>query len=786
MRTLITLSLLFITTSILFGQEELRQTIKGAIIDKDAEYPLIGVNVLLVNDSLDIGTTTDLDGNFKLKNIPIGRQALQLSYIGYKTLTLPNILVRSGKEIALSIQMEEEINTLNEVVVTSRQNKSKSVNEMATISARSLTMEEANRYAGSLGDIARMAQNFAGVSGASDDRNDIIVRGNSPISVLWRIEGVDVPSPNHWASLGTTGGPVSMLNNNNMRNSDFLTGAFPAEYGNATGAVFDLNLRNGNSEKFEYLFQIGFNGFEGGIEGPLGIGKNASFWINYRYSVLGLVSLLGVDFGTGAAIPEYQDLNFKVNIPTEKAGRFSVWGLGGLSNITFEDGTDEDNLYSDGDGSFSSNGDTRMIGATHLYFFDENTSSKLSLSYSSVNVLNTADEIRDLNEQTFTRFFSSNNRQNKFGINWTLNKKIDSQNRLKAGIVYDRYDINVRDSVLFADNFWFSELDFTGDASLVRAFAQWQYKVNDKLSIVGGIHGARFGLNNATSIEPRLSFSYEASDKNTFGLGYGRHSQLQPIPIYFQKEREATTAENSANQDLDFIRSNHFIASWDHNLSQSTRFKLEAYYQSLSGLATDPKDGDFSMVNLGADFGFPTRAGLTNNGLGSNYGVELTLERFLNNGFYYLLTTSLFDSKYKGFDGIERNTFFNSNYVANILAGKEISISKNRTLTFDIRFTYAGGRRFTPIDLAASILEDETIRSDSRIYEERYPNYIRPDIKIGMRRNKKKYSSIFFIDFQNFINRNNVFFDEYDEVNQEIDLVYQRGFFPDVRYQLTF
>jgi len=480
-------------------------------------------------------------------------------------------------------------------------------------------MEEANRYAGSLGDVARMAQNFAGVSGASDDRNDIIVRGNSPTSVLWRIEGIDVPSPNHWASLGTTGGPVSMLNNNNMRNSDFLTGAFPAEYGNATGAVFDLNLRNGNSEKFEFLLQSGFNGFEGGIEGPLGIGKNASFWVNYRYSVLGLVSLLGVDFGTGAAIPNYQDLNFKVNVPTEKVGRFSVWGLGGLSDITFEDEADENNLYANGAGRFSSSSDTKMVGGSHLYFFDENTSSKLSLSYSSVGAFNTADEIKEGEDQVFTRFFSSKNTQNKFGINWTLNKKLDSQNRLKAGIIYDRYAINLQDSILLDDEFWFTELDFNGNASLVRAFAQWQYKFNDKLTVVGGIHGARFGLNSSTSIEPRLSLSYQASDKNTFGIGYGRHSQLQPIPIYFQKEREATAAENSANQALDFIKSNHFIASWNHSLSTNTRLKVEAYYQSLSGIATDPKDGDFSLANFGADFGFPTRVGLTNDGTGSIY-----------------------------------------------------------------------------------------------------------------------------------------------------------------------
>lgn len=786
MKLLISLITLLLLAAGLTAQDEFTQTIKGNIIDKDAEYPLIGVNVVIINETEPYGTSTDLEGNFKLENVPLGRQTIQISYIGYKTLTLSNVLVSSGKELFLDIQMEEELNKLDEVVITAQQDKRNSVNEMAQISARSMTMEEVTRFSGSLGDVSRMAQNYAGVSGASDDRNDIIVRGNSPSSVLWRLEGVDIPSPNHWSTLGTTGGPISMLNINSMRNSDFLSGAFPAEYGNATGAVFDLNLRNGNAENFEFLGQIGFNGFEGGIEGPLGIGKNASFMANYRYSTLGVFQALGIDFGTGTATPQYQDLVFKFNIPTEKAGRFGIWGLGGISDITFGDDPDDENFYNQGDGELFASADTKMIGMSHLYFFDENTSSNLAISYSSAQSFNTFEEVRDETAQIFDRVFTSRNTQNKLGINWTFNKKLDSQNRIKAGIIYDSYDLTVIDSILFDDDFWFSELDFVGDASLQRVFAQWQYKANDKLTLIGGLHAARFGLNSSTSIEPRMSLSYKVSDKNTFGIGYGRHSQLQPLPVYFIKEREATAAQNAANEQLDLIKSNHFIASWDHNVNNSTRLKLEAYYQSLTNIATDPNDGDFSMVNFGADFGFPNRAGLTNDGSGSNVGLELTLERFLDKGFYYLVTGSLFDSKFKGSDGIERNTFFNSNYVVNVLIGKEFELNKKLTLTFDGRFNYAGGRRFTPIDLPASIAAGEEVRASQMVFESRYPNYIRPDLKIGIRQNKKKYSQIFFIDFQNFIGRRNVFFTQYDENNEDIDTEYQRGFFPDVRYQITF
>ena len=785
MKSLFTFLFIFVSFAT-FSQEQISQTINGNIIDKDAEYPLIGVNVVLIHDDIQLGTSTDDEGNFKLENVPLGRQALEISYIGYQTITLPNILVSSGKELFLDIQMEEEINTMDEVVVTAQQDKRKTVNEMATISARSITMEEVTRFSGSLGDIARMSQNYAGVSGATDNRNDIIVRGNSPSAVLWRLEGVDIPSPNHWASLGSSGGPISMININNLRNSDFLSGAFPAEYGNATAAVFDLSLRNGNKDKFEFLAQMGFNGLEAGVEGPLPFGKNASFIANYRYSLLGIFNALGVDFGTGNNIPQYQDLTFKFNVPTENAGRFSLWGLGGISEITFEDDPDEENLYTDGDGRFFSGSDTKMFGMSHLYFFDENTSSNLAISYSTNFNNNTAAEIRDTSTQVFTSYFDSGNNQDRIGVNWTFNKKLNSQDRLKAGLIFDHYDINVVDSLLFDDDIWFSELDFEGTASLWRAFAQWQHKFDDKLKMVGGLHLAQFGLNDSQSVEPRLSLSYKASSKNTFGLGFGMHSQLQPVPIYFSKDRDATEAQNIANEALDFIRSNHFIASWDHSFSSTTRFKLEAYYQALRNLATDPDDGDFSMINFGADFGFPNRVGLTNDGTGSNYGIELTMERFLDKGFYYLITGSLFDSKYKGSDEVERNTFFNSNYVLNVLAGKEWELNKKTTLTLDVRFNISGGRRFTPIDLEASIAAGEQVRSEDRILEQRYSDYIRPDIKIGYRQNYKKFSQTFFVDLQNVIGRQNVFFDQYNENEQEIESVYQRGFFPDVRYQITF
>ena len=317
-----------------FGFSQLTQTVRGTVFDEASKMPLPGVVVKLIDTTQVIATTTDIDGDFKLNNVPVGRVAINFSLMGYETKTLSNIDVIAGKEIVLEVAMTEELYLQDEVVITGKK-KGEVQNEMASVSARTFSVEASQRYAGSVNDVARMAQNFAGVQGNDDSRNDIIVRGNSPIGVLYRYEGVDIPNPNHFALLGTAGGPVSILNNNVLADSDFFTGAFPAEYGNALAAVFDLKMRNGNNQQHEFLGQMGFNGIEFMAEGPLKKGNKSSYLLSYRYSTLRLFALAGINFGTGVAVPDYQDINFKMNFH-HKSGSTSIFGIGGLSNVAFE------------------------------------------------------------------------------------------------------------------------------------------------------------------------------------------------------------------------------------------------------------------------------------------------------------------------------------------------------------------------------------------------------------------------------------------------------------------
>lgn len=785
MKPLLTLITFCLLGNGLFAQE-LTSTIKGTITDKQSQFTIPGANIMLVGSDPIIGASTDMNGKFRLENVPVGRHTIQISFLGYETITMSNLLVNSGKELDLNIQMMESITSLGEVVITAQVDKRESMNEMATVSARQFSVEEAQRYSGSLQDPARMAQNYAGVSGASDDRNDIIIRGNSPTGVLWRMEGIDIPSPNHFSSVGTTGGPVSMLNINNLSNSDFMTSAWSADYGNALSGVFDLQLRNGNSDKREYLGQVGFNGFELGAEGPFKSGGLSSYMINYRYSTLGVFNALGVDLGTGTAIPEYQDLTFKLNLPTQKAGNFSVWGIGGISSIEFEpDGNDSTNLYSDGTSRTDFHSRTAVVGASHKYYFNEKTFYKLVLAASGTRNAGTSDSVGTESDELY-RLFGFDRQQLKYSANLKLNRKINAKNTVNGGVIADYYQFDMVDSARQENGAFANSADFQGGAALVQSYAQWQHRFNEKWTINTGLHSQTFLLNNTSIVEPRLGAKYTMNNRHTFNFGAGHHSQLQPITVYFLEETGAQGNAFLPNEDLDFTKAIHTVLGYDFLINENMRIKTEVYYQYIYNVPVDSFASSFSMLNAGADFVLPERTGLVNEGTGYNYGLEITLERFFNKGFYFLITNSFFQSKYEGSDGVERNTQFNGNYVSNFLAGKEFNLSKKSTLSFDTKVTYAGGRRFTPIDLNSSRMANEEVLFEDRAFSDQFDPYFRADFKITYRFNGKRLAQQFSVDLQNITGNQNVFQTGYNQNTGQIGTVYQRGFFPDVQYKIYF
>ncbi|NOQ74075.1 MAG: TonB-dependent receptor plug domain-containing protein [Crocinitomix sp.] len=774
--------LIFIQT-FSFGQD-LTQTIRGIVTDKQSQFPIPGAKIFIQNSDPLIGAITDFDGSFEIKNAPIGRLTLEIKFSGYETATVPNQELKSGKELVINIGLEESIELLDKVEVTFKEDKKEAINKMATVSARTISTEEAGKFAGTLNDPARMAQNYAGVSGVSDDRNDIIIRGNSPLGVLWRMDGIDIPSPNHFSTLGTTGGPISMLNINNLSNSDFFTSAWSADYGNALSGVFDLRLRNGNNAKREYLAQVGFNGFEFGAEGPFSKKSRASYLINYRYSTLGVMSALGIDLGVGTAVPQYQDLTFKMNFPTKKAGKFTLWGIGGVSYIEFAapGELDSTNLYSDPNEQTAFRSRTGVIGASHKYFFNQNTFSELILAGSITNTIGQGDTLSS--DGDAFNVFGFDRAQRKLSANYKINHKINAKNTFAIGAIAEHYATNIKDSAYVYGDYRIIAKN-NGNALLLQSYINYQHKFSEKLLFNGGLHTQHFLLTESHAVEPRVGFKYSPNARHTFSVGSGLHSQIQPITVYFIED-ESTDQTTFPNQNLGFTKAVHNVLGYDLQISENMRLKAEVYYQYLYEVPVDSFASNFTMLNQGAGFELPNGTAYQNSGTGTNYGLELTLERFFNQGYYFLFTTSLFDSKYTGSNNIERNTAFNGNYIFNLLAGKEFNLKRNLTLSFDLKTTYAGGRRYTPIDLVSSQMANTEILFEDQLFEAQHQNYFRFDFKTTLKHNGKRVNQEFSADLQNLTNQQNIFQQGYNANTGTIGTVYQRGFFPNVQYRINF
>ncbi len=783
---------LFILFSILFLGSNFGQNftnvIRGNVIDKESKQHIIGANIIVVGSDPILGAVSDVNGNFRINNVPVGRRAIKITYVSYNDVVLNDIILNSAKEVVLNIEMQEKVIKAKEVTVTAKVIKSQTNNDLVLISGRSFTIDQTNRYAGSLTDPSRMAANFAGVAGGGNDqRNDIIIRGNSPMGLLWRLEGADIPNPNHFSNQGANGGPVSILNNNTLANSDFLTGAFPAEYGNGNSGVFDLKIRNGNNEKHEFLSQMGFNGLELLAEGPIKKG-GASYLISYRYSTLSFFDKLGIKFGE-SGIPYYQDVSFKFNFPSTKFGTFSIWGLGGISTTKLinSDKTPAERakLIYPQDVEFAS--EMGAVGITHSYQLNKNSYIKTMISASGEGNLTKVDSLTPVNAKFFS--FNSNAVYGKLAIHSFYSYKFNAQHSIKFGVIASRlYGSNYDSFYVSALNGFRQLLSFNDYTYLGQAYANWNYRITNNLTFNAGLHYNQLFLNNSNSLEPRTSIKWQSNNGHTFSFGYGLHSQMQPLYVYNQIALLDTLNHTyvKSNQNLGMTKSQHYVLGYEKMLSNEVRFKVEAYYQYLFNVPINQNSGVYSSVNTGADF-IPARVdSLVNNGIGHNYGIEFTLERFFSKGYYYLLTTSLYQSEYKASDGVWRNTAFNGNYVVNVLAGKEWKMGKSGTFIASLKVTSAGGRRIIPVDEAQSKLAGFAVYDNAHAFQNRLPDFFRTDIRISYKLNGKKVTQEWALDIQNITDRQNILTQQFNPQTGTMQNVYQIGLFPVPLYRIYF
>ena len=613
--------------------------------------------------------------------------------------------------------------------------------------------------------------------------------------MLWQLEGLNIPNPNHFGALVSTGGPVSMLNNNNLDKSDFMTSAFPAQYGNATAGVFDLKLRDGNNQKREFMGQVGFNGFEFGAEGPFSRTSKASYILNYRYSTLAIFQALGIEFGTGSNTPLYQDLNFKVSMPLSKKSKLIVFGIGGSSEVDLL-GSEAD-LNEDTDLYGSENQDsyprykTWITGISLETNLSSRTFMKATVGYSATSENFYADSlVRNAENEVVEKYLwaQADFRTKKYSLNLYSRTKFNAKNSLTSGLTIDALSFDLFNKDIYANiNRDTVRLDVEDNTVLSQFFTTWKHRFSTKLSLTAGIHGQYYQLNEQFAFEPRVGLQYVFDGNRSISVGYGLHNQAQNITTSYVQTTTTSDEVIFTNKDLDFSRSNHFVVTYDWNISNNLRLKAEAYYQSLSKIPVEQGSSSFSALNTGSSFGPSDEDSLVSNGSGRNIGLELTLERFFSQGYYFLITSSLFDSNYEGSDGVKRNTAFNTQYVLNLLGGREWKLGTNgRFFSINVKLTTIGGKYLTPIDFATSQQLGRTVYQESEAYSEKQDPYFRTDIKLSYRKEYVKSTLDIVLDLQNVFNTKNIFSQSYNPRTNTIVTQYQQSFFPVPYVRFTF
>ncbi len=765
------------------------QTVKGTVRDAETGYPLSGAQIVVKIKGADkklFGAVSDFDGKYEIRDVPVGTISVSCSFMGYEKQTFSPLELLAGKELVVDFYLKEKLTGLDEVVV--KVNKKSERATFSTASYHEMKAVQMNRYAGSLADVGRMAMNYAGVSVNNDTRNDIIVRGNNPSTLLWNMEGIYIPSPNHYSAEGSSGGPVSMINSNVLGKVNFFTGAFPANFGNTTSAVFDLSFRSGNADKWEFLGQIGFAGAEIGMEGPLSGNKKNSFLANYRYSTLDLFHKMGIDFGAGTAVPRYQDLSFVLNFPDNRKGNLRVWGIAGTSKIRFLT-SDEggDNLYLDYESSdLKTNNKTVILGANRKYFINKSTSlsAAFSFGFEDQNVtLDTLNTDSGLYENFYNHLIIKKSVSGKIEYKTKLNKR----HILAAGMEHTTYfislNMNIHKPAFEYGNDLFDRVGLTG------LYLNYKYKFGDNWVLRPGIRWQYLDLTKEISTEPRMGISYDFSSHSQVYLAYGLHSSMHSLLAYFSKH-DLNGEVKYYNKDLKFTKSHHFVLGTKQLIGRKLHLKAELYYQYLFHVPVDTAvDRTYSIINAGYDKPGGVQIyfrPLVNEGQGKNLGLDITLERRLNRGFYLLFTGSLYQSFYKAADGVWRHTAWDGTFTTSLLTGKEFKLSNKSALSFDLNMVYSGGRRYTPIDKAASAAAGEAVYDVQKAFSDRLPDYARTDVKISYRLNGKHVTQEWQLDLRNVFNRRNIFSLRYNKYKNEVEYMYQTGFFPVMQYRVLF
>lgn len=744
------------------------QTIRGQVQDKASKQVLQGASVML--DNTNLGAISDEQGHFRIINVKPGRYILTVSFVGYDKLVLSDVLVNASKEIVLEINLQENVQKLSELtVVPSR------TGQVSPVSSHSFNIEEVQRFAANYYDPARLVTSFAGVATTNDQANNIVIRGNSPNGLLWRLEGIDIVNPNHLTNAGTfsdrpmqNGGGVNILSTQLLANSTFLTGAFPANYGNALSGVMDMSLRKGNNEQHEITAQASVIGVDVAMEGPFSKKSKASFLANYRYSFTGLLGAMGVKLGDEDIA--FQDLSFNLSFPTLKSGTFTLFGMGGTSSNVFTAERDR-SLWKFEKDNTDIEYTARMgaIGLTHEVSLSSKTSWRTVMALSAREDNRKQDFLG--NDYTPTNYIDESFQNRRLSISTAFTHKFAARNYLKIGTF-----VNATRNTQLTATATSSGSNIT-ERTIVQPYADWHIGLSEQLKAQVGLHSTGFA-----TLEPRAALTWSGLANQSLSLAYGLHTQAIRRGVLTTYLPGSTSEKN-----LNLTKAHHYVLSFRQRLHNKINLNIETYYQSLLNVPISAtRLSSYSALN---ELEINTKELLVAKGKGKNYGVEVSAEQVLTQNYYYLFTASLYQSKYQGSDGIWRDSRFNGKYIFTFTGGKEIALTrkqKDRTLGINVRGIWQGGYRDTPINTVASQVARTTVYKENEAFTQKLDDYVRLDLRISLKKNKNNYTRTLALDIQNVLNKENAAYQYYDVLQNQLVSKTQLGLVPIISYRVEF
>ena len=783
MRKVILLIFIILTT---VSYSQSHQNIRGVITESFTEKPIEGVVVKLLIDNISTQETiSNENGEFEFKNVKLGHYDIWFNHLGYKSFIQPAVGVSMSKETIIEVIMEPLPKQLKTVEVNPEKERGTPINEMATSSVYSIHPNDAKRIAGGLNDPIRVAGTLPGVTSATGfSANFISIRGNSPRGLKYYMDGIELPNPTHFARIGSSGGTFTIFNLDILDKSDFYTGAFPAQFSNSIGGVFDVRFRSGNAQKHEFNFQIGTLGANFGAEGPLSKKHKASYIFNYRYATVSLGRV------HNPSTPTYQDLNFNITVPLKNKAKLQFFAISGISDRTrtgimdstkWKESLDRTTLY------LAST--TATIGTTYKKYINSNNVFNMAIIGAYTKQADNKDYILNdysilhqrINEYTSMPISASLTFKHKFGLR--------HKNRTGVSFTSTQHQW-LAEKYSFIDSSQHVLMNGNGRSNLFKAYTQSKIAVNENFDIIAGLHYLIYDVNNKQSLEPRLSLNYRINDRHSITASFGKHSQIDNYATYLYQTKNGLNETIYPNKNLDFIRAYHYVLGYKGKVFTNHLLRIEIYYQDLYNVPVDT--GSFSVINLRELQDIRT---LTNNGTGKNYGLDFGFERYTDNGLYYIFNSSIYRSFYTGGDEITRSTAYNNMFNLRFIVGKEYklkastskkNIEKYRSFSWNSNLNVLGGQPYTPLDLTVSKIQQETVYNENLAYTQRGKTLVFLDFNFSYTINKKGRKTVWALQIKNVFSNGQAIFREYDTISDKEIEIKSTAFFPNIYYRLEF